>query len=225
MSNQRQDAPSVKVVITGISGTGKSTLFQKLIEREKADWIFLYDHKGGDLARRFKVKACFTLEQLLKATERGGIVIYNPQKEFPGKPDEGFDWFCQYVWAVTQELKGKKIFGADELDALVDNGSKPDSLCVMLDVGRTWELECLFICHAMNGIHNQVRKQFTEVFALLQGDQNGAAWLAENCGFDENQLLNLKHGEWLYKNKNTGFTKKGGSAFVPKNSNRNLSGL
>lgn len=227
MSVQKQDAPSIKVAIPGVSGTGKSTLFENLIRRENARWVFLYDHKDGDLARRFKVRACFDEEQLLDAVQRGGLVIFNPAKLFPGNREEGFHWFCRYVWLAKSHLRGKKIFGSDELDALVDVHSKPDDLCVILDEGRTFQIECMFICQAMNSMHNQVHKQFTEIFAFRQGSKNAAEWLVEkDCGFfNESELMTLKNGLWLYKNTNNGETQRGGTAFHPKNARRNLRGL
>lgn len=225
MNVQKQDHPSVKVLITGASGTGKSTLFEKLIRRERrAKWIFLYDHKGGDLARRFGVRPCFTPDDLEAAVIRGGLVIFNPAELFPGEPERGFEFFCGWVWAVCQVIRGQKILGADELDALVDTYSKPGPLCVILDQGRTYQIDCFFICQATNAIHNQVRKQITEIFVMLQDEKNGLEWLTER-GFSADEIKGLKHGEWLYKNKNTGQAARGGKAFVPKNAGRNLRGL
>jgi len=225
MSAQVQDHPSIKVAISGTSGTGKSTLFETLIRRERAKWIFLYDHKDGDLARRFKVKACFDEEQIYAAIERGdAIIIFNPAKHFPGKPEEGFKFFCELLWALKSLIRGKKIFGADELDALVDARCEPEPLCKILDQGRTFQFDCFFICQAMNGIHNQVRKQFTEIFAFKQGDKNGVGWLEEK-GFNPPELFDLKNGEWHYKNLLNGDSQKGGKAFIPKNAKRDLRGL
>lgn len=223
---QVEDAASVKAIITGISGTGKSTLFEKLVRREQAKRIFLFDHKSGDMARRFGVRACFDREQLIEAIARGDvIIIYNPAKEFPGlRVPDGFDWFCKFIWAIKDLIPGRKILGADELDALVDARSEPESLCLILDQGRTFQIETVFIAQAMNGIHNQVRKQFTEIFVMIQGDKNGVAYLEEK-GFDVAEIAALKHGEWLYLNRNTGERTRGGKAFVPKNSGRNLKGL
>ena len=205
-----------------MSGVGKSTLFEKLIRRESARWIFIYDHKDGDMARRFKIRPCYSLDDLEVATERGGFVIFNPGRMFPGEPERGFDFFVQWVWPICKLLPGKKILASDELDDLLEDARKP--LCVILDQGRTFQIDCVFICQSMNAVHNQVRKQFTEIFAFRQGDKNGTLWLQDK-GFSESELLTLKNGEWLYRNLNTGHFEKGGSPFTPKNAGRNLKGL
>ena len=221
MSVQKQNHPSIKVAIPGVSGVGKSTLFEKLIRRENAKWIFIFDHKDGDLSRRFKAKPCYTVEELEAATARGGFVVFNPGRMYPGEPERGFAFFCEWLFPICKILPGKKIIASDELDNLLDE-HRP--LCVILDQGRTFQMDCFFICQSMNGLHNQVRKQFTEIFAFRQGDANGVIWL-KGKGFVEDEVLNLKNGEWIYKNLNTGAMQKGGSSFEPKNSRRNLAGL
>lgn len=227
MSVQKQDHPSVKAIITGISGVGKSTLFERLIRRENARWVFLFDHKDGDLSRRFKVRPCFDADGLATATEQGEIVIFNPAKMFAGNSEAGFEWFCHWLWLAKSVLRGKKIFGSDELDSLVDERSKPGALCKILDQGRTFQIDCVFICQSMNAIHNQVRKQFTEIFAFRQGDANGTGWLADKDRewFAPEKLMTLQNGLWLQKNLSTGSTFAGGTAFAPKNSARDLRGL
>jgi hypothetical protein len=223
MSFQKQDHPAIKVLISGISGTGKSTLFEKLIRRDKAKWVFLYDHKDGDLARRFNAIPCFTIEDFIAAAERGGMVIFNPGRMFPGEPEKGFEEWTEWIWDIRGE-RGKKIIGADELDAIADLHSKPQFLQRILDQGRTYQMDCIFISQAANNIHNLIRKQFTEIFAFMQGDENATIWLKQK-GFDSDALLNLPYGKWFYKNVLTSQFSEGGEAFEPKNASRNLRGL
>ena len=232
MSVQKQDHPSIKVCIAGISGTGKSTLLEKLIRREHAKWIFVYDHKDGDQARRFGVTPCKTIEEMEAAVIRGGLLIFDYRffrdgdgnRPFAGKREDGFEFFIEWVESIVRIMRGKKILFADELQALVNENSKPDKLVSMMDELRTFQLDFYFCTSAMNVIHNGVRKQFTEIWAFKQGDKASTVSLEEK-GFDRDELMNLKYGEWLYKNGNTGKSERGGKAFVPKNSDRDLRGL
>lgn len=224
--SQDNSEPSVKVVVAGVSGTGKTTLFEKILRQamRRARWVFLYDHKDGDMERRFGVKACSTGDDLFEAIEKpGGVVIFNPHEKF-SDDGEGFAFFNKFVWEVGKNLDGIKIIGADELDAICDERSKPAELCKILNMGRTFKFHCYFIAQSMNGMHNQVRKQMTEIFSFRQGDANGIEWLAKK-GFDGKQLETLKNGLWHYKNLTTGEAKKGGTAFEPKGATRDLRGL
>lgn len=226
MSVQKENHPSVKVCVVGVSGTGKTTLFESLVRRARARWLFLYDHKDGDLARRWQVPACNTPDDLLDAIEAGRrVLIFNPHEMFPGSdPADGFDFFCKFVWEVGRLMRGVKIIGADELDAICDERSKPKELCKILNMGRTFQFDGYFIAQSMNGVHNQVRKQITEIFAFRQGDANGLEWLKQK-GFDGQELETIKNGIWKYKNLTTGAAASGGKEFEPKGACRDLRGL
>ena len=117
MSNQKSDHPSVKVVCVGTSGTGKTTLFMRLIARVRADWVFIYDHKDGDMSRRWGVPSCSSADDLFEAVGAGKrTVVFNPHEMFPGDSEAGFGFFCRFVWEVGRELRGVKLLIADELD-------------------------------------------------------------------------------------------------------------
>ena len=57
-----------------------------------------------------------------------------------------------------------------------------------------------------------VRNQLTEAFIFRQGDDNACDWFAQK-GFDCDRIQNLRPGEWLWKNLNTGQAAYGGTAF------------
>lgn len=226
MSLQKQDHPSVKVCIVGVSGVGKTTLFERLIRRAKsARYVFLYDHKDGDMQQRFGIPSCASPDELIAAVEGGRrFLIYNPHEMFPGDSQAGFAFFCKFVWEVGRQLRGVKIVGADELDSICDERCKPLELVKMLNLGRTFQFDAYFIAQSMNGMHNQVRKQITEIFAMRQGDANGIEWLAKK-GFAGAVFETLPNGCWLYANTNTGEKASGGKPFEPKGASRDLRGL
>lgn len=226
MSVQNQSAASVKVLACGKSGTGKSTLLEKLIKREKCDRLFIYCHKDGDMSRRFKVRPCRDHTSFSEALAgRAPIVIYEPSREHVGKPDEGFEYFCKMLWGIGRMIKGKKGIVADELQSLVDERSKPDELVNMLEMCRTYEMLWFFGATASNGIHNRVRGQITEVFAFHQDESCGTDWLEKGLGMERKNLSSLKYGQWIYKNTITGKIASGGKPFIPKGAERDLKGL
>jgi hypothetical protein len=224
---QKQDHPSIKIICVGVSGVGKNTLWEKLVRREKGvRWYFLYDHKDRDFQRRFGVKPCYTEDDLIAAIVRGGFVVFNPAKMFPGKKEKGWAWFCWWLWKIKGELRGRKIIGCDELEAVCPERARPHSFLRILDEGRTYQFDGFFIAQSMNGMHNQVRKQITEIFAFRQGDKNGCDWLDEKFPRETRiEWEKLPNGIWHYKNTTTGKIATGGKAFKPKGAERDLSGL
>lgn len=212
MSVQDYSWRSTKKLYVGCSGSGKTTLFFQHASREKARVKFWYDHKAMEFSQRFGLKPLFEADELMEQTIKGGNVCFVPSRMFPGKPDEGFAFFCDFVFSVSEQFKGRKLLCADELQRLVGTNSKPDTLLTLCDVGRTYQIDCFFIASSANTIHNLVRHQITEVFAFRQGTKNAVEWLEEK-GFDPEKLQTLKNGEWLQRNLDTGEAGSGGKAF------------
>ena len=201
---QKFDHQSWKILVTGTSGCGKTTLAEKILRTEKARWKFVYDHQG-EFSQRFKVKAAASPEALIDATAKGGIICFDPLEAFPGKAAEGFAFFCDYVFSVASRLTGRKILFCDELQKLIDNKNEPIELLTVCETGRRFEIDFLTISQAPNRIHNAVRNQFTKVFTFRQSDANAIKYLEEN-GFDAEKIRNLsaqKH-EWIARDLNTG---------------------
>ena len=202
MSNQVFSHPSCKVILSGASGTGKTTKFEKLIRKSKARWKFVFDHQG-EFSPRFGQSACYDAEQLCQASARGGWIIFDPVQMYPGDLETGFLFFCDFVFEISKTLKGHKLFCCDELQMLVTPSTAPVELKTILQTGRRYQLDFYAITNALNAIHNSIRNQTTEIYSFLQSDKNAIAYLTEN-GFDETQIRNLGQFEDLWRNLRTG---------------------
>lgn len=211
MSLQKFDHKSDKRLVTGCSGTGKTTLFEQILRREKAPRKFVYDHQG-EFSRRFNVPAVFDVESLCEATARGGWIVFDPLRMFTGRLPEGFQFFCDYVFSVSQVLNGRKLFICDELQKVTRVAVEPVELLSILDTGRRFQVDCFFISQAPNRIHNGVRNQLTYVITFRQSDKNAVKYLEEN-GFDPDAIRNLPKGKYLWRNLDTGESGEGGKAF------------
>jgi len=210
MSVQVFNHPSKKVLVTGVSGTGKTTLFEKLIRKEKARWKFVFDHQG-EFSARFGHEAATDIPTLCEHTGRGGYVIFDPVKfaneagtdgERRGLPG-AFAFFCDFVFAMSENLRGRKILVCDELQKLVTNTKTPDELLCILDTGRRYQLDFFAISQAPNLIHNAIRNQITEIYSFRQNDKNAVQYLAD-AGFNENEIRNLEKFAYLWRNLATG---------------------
>ena len=209
--NQKFDHRSDKRLITGTSGTGKTTLWAQLLKREPATRKFIYDHQG-EFAMRFGVPAIYDLETLIQRTALGGYIVFDPVELFPGRSDAGFAFFCDFVFSSAQCVGGRKLFCCDELQKLTSNKDEPAELLALLDTGRRFQVDCLFISQAPNRIHNGIRNQLTYVYTFRQSDENAIKYLAQN-GFAEDTIRSLPNGKYCWRSFDSGENGEGGKAF------------
>lgn len=204
------DHPKCAVLVCGKSGHGKSTKFNEILDAQSAEYWFIYDHKG-EFHKRFGKSPCFSLEGIALDMEKTGIVCFDPARLFPGRKEDGFLFFCDLAFTVSGEFPGRKIFVCDELQQMAYQ-SRPDELILLMDDGRRRGLDCFFIAQSANQLHNGVINQFTEIMTFTQGTEAAVKPL-KNYGFDDEKILALKPGEWIWRNMSTGEEKTGGSAF------------
>jgi hypothetical protein len=202
--------PSCKVLVTGTSGTGKTTLFESLVRKERTRLWFVYDHQGEFAARFKRLNAVVRgREELLEKTAKGGWVIFDPLDVFPGRSQEGFEFFCDYIFEVSQKMPGRKILAVDELQVITSNTEPPQSLITLCETGRRFQVDLYCISQAPNRLHNAVRNQLTEVYTFRHSDKNALEYLAQN-GFDADEVRGLKPFEWIHRNLNSGAIRRSG---------------
>lgn len=211
MSVQNYSHSSDKRLITGTSGTGKTTLFADMLKKEKAAWKFVFDHQG-EFAHRFEIQPVFDVDGLCAAVEKRGWVCFDPVKMYPGRSAEGFNFFCDFVMAVAEKIKGRKLFACDELQKLTGTRAEPLEFLALLDTGRRYQVDVIAISQSPNRIHNGIRNQLTKVFTFRQSDSNAITYLGEN-GFDPEKIRGLGRGQYLWRNLDSGEAGEGGKAF------------
>ena len=207
---QAFDHKPLKVLITGSSGTGKTTLWQKLIQADKARTKFVFDH-SGEFSHRFGKPPVFDIQGLAQCCV-GGYVVFDPIRLFPGRTDEGFAFYTDFVLQAGDVIKGRKLFCCDELQKLTGTRAEPEELLALLDTGRRYQIDVYAISQAPNRIHNGIRNQLTRVYTFRQSDANAVKYLEEN-GFDADAVRNLARGEYLWRDLDSGESGQGGKAF------------
>lgn len=208
---QKWNHPAFRRGVTGMSGTGKTTLFKSLIDAEKAPTKFFYDHQG-EFSGRFGMQPCFDMETLFQQTDRGGNVCFDPVRMFPGRADEGFLTFCDYIVSIRPHKKGRFLVVTDELQKITDVYNPPEQFLILCDVGRRYQIDVYFAAQSIHALHNRIRNQLTEIYTFRQLDKNAVKPL-EDLGFDAEKIRTLQNGEYIWRNLNTGESKQGGSAF------------
>jgi hypothetical protein len=190
-----------KLLVTGRSGTGKTTYWSRYVTGARAQVKFIFDHQG-EFQARFKSRAATTPAELAAAVPTGWCV-YDPARMFPGRIPEAFGFFCAFAFEASRRIRGRKLFACDELQALIGTAAMPPELALVLETGRREELDAAMISQQPNLVHNRVRNQVTEVAAFAQTDQNAVGWL-EAAGFQAHQVRALRPGECIVRNLGSG---------------------
>lgn len=196
-----------KILVTGKSGTGKSTYFTRYVLNSAHDWKFIFDHEG-EFQQRLDCGAVYELAGLEEPLQEERWVIYDPSKEFPGETEAAFDKFLGWVFARCATLPGTKLFACDELQKMVGTMSVTHNLTCLLETGRRRGLDCVMISQQPNAIHNRVREQLTEVVTFQQLTDNAIDFLAQ-IGFDAEQVRALHPGEFWARSLSTSAEARG----------------
>lgn len=200
---QKFDHLPDKRLITGGSGTGKTTLVESLMRKEKARLKFVYDHEG-QFCQRYGHEPVYA-DGLDEAVARGGWVVFDPSEDFESDFEQGLEFYCDYILALSKELKGRKLFHIDELDLLTSNTKYPRALVAVMQTGRRYEIDCFFISGQPNNLHNRVRSQLTAVYTFFHSDRAALEFLTDN-GIPEETIRSLGEHGWFYRHLRTGAT-------------------
>ena len=195
-----------KVLVTGQSGSGKTTFWTRFVVNTPARIKFVYDHEG-ECSYRAGINPARTIEELGRAAGTPWCV-FDPATMFPGDAEGGWRFFCDFAFSVSNKLQGRKLLCTDELQKITDTHKLSKPFATVLETGRRYELDCAFIAQQPNLLHNRVRNQLTEVVSFLQLDHNAIGWL-EGIGFDGQALPALRPGAFLTRNLRNGTSEAG----------------
>jgi hypothetical protein len=193
-----QHKPS-RLLITGKSGTGKSEYFIRYVEAvcSRYTTVFVFDHEG-EFSDRTGWPAARTLEELEKPKH---VQCFDPIDLYPGDKQTAFEFYCDYVFQYAQchEDRGEQfLFGCDELQKIgIDTDVLPPDLSCLVETGRRYCIDTVFIAQQCNLIHNRLRNQVTEVVTFRHEEKRALQWLCE-YGFSEDELRSLNPvGEYI----------------------------
>jgi hypothetical protein len=190
-----------KILIVGKSGSGKSTYQIRYVENAPYARVFLFDHKL-EFEERLGVAACDSTDALVEQIKKGErFLSYHHSSDFPGDSENGFQFFCEWVYEITKVLRDdgqKSLFACDEVNRFTGTSDMGWAFRQLIEDGRLQGLDFCGTSHAANQIHNRLRLQLTEIVALRTLDPRPLAFLEEN-GFDPEQVKNLPVGAFITK--------------------------
>lgn len=204
----------LKVVVTGKSGSGKTTYFQKLIENGwQTYWktIFLYDWQG-ELSFRLKVPSITKTSEFPEVLKTSGFICFDPSLEFEGDYETGLDFFAKWAFEVSKKCTSEqqelcpppRLFGCDELQLITSNSGLSGELQTVLQTGRRWGLDFAVVSQQLNELDNVFRNQMTERVTFQHEDPYVLS-VMRDWGFDPDEVSRLAPGSYLWRDDKGGF--------------------
>lgn len=186
------------LIVTGQSGTGKTTFWLRYLQGERVRMRFVFDGEG-EVSHKLRIMPATRPDELAAACERGTWCVFDPGVMFPGRNPEAFAFFCDFAFQAGQRIPGRKLFACDELQKLVGVNSCPWELSCILETGRRHELDSAIITQQCNLVHNRVRSQTTEAVTFRHVEDRALAWLSA-VGFDPEAVCRLPGGRFIARN-------------------------
>lgn len=194
----------IKTVITGKSGSGKTTYFERLLANGfKSYWqtIFLYDWQG-EMAERLNLQPTFKISQLPQSL-KSGFVCFDPSIEYEGEYEQGLLFFADWTYQVCKshdtDPPYPRLFACDEMQLLTQPGTTEPEIQRILQTGRRCGLDMAIVAQQLNELHNKLRSQSTERVCFQHEDPRVLQVLGD-WGFTDDEVHSLAVGEYLYLN-------------------------
>lgn len=185
----------------GESGSGKTTLAVKFLVNSKYDYNFIFDEEE-QFSEMLGIPACRTPEEIEAAIPTGWI-LFCPDKMFPGEPEKALAFWCEFVCEICNKLSGKKSFMLDEAGNFQESNNIPLPLRIVVQCGRRYGVDGVFLGHHPNEFHNKLRRQLTEIICFQTFEDTSDDFL-RNRGFNMDELKALQPFKWIGRTK-TGY--------------------
>ncbi len=183
--------------IFGGSGTGKTTYAAKFITHAPARHVFIFDAEG-EFSQRLQLAPCRTVYELDQAIPTGWI-CYDPHIMFPGQLERALEYFTRLTLRAAAIVPGRKLFVVDELGRYTGGSSIPQALKTLVQTGRRYGVDGVFMAQQPNELHNTIRVQLTEMVCFQLTD-NTALEIPKKFGFDIEAVRALKPFQFICRN-------------------------
>ena len=182
------------VGVFGVSGSGKTTFALRLLVGREYVARFVFDW-DGQVAARLALPPAHSRSDCETALATG-FVLFDPNREWPGRHSEAFSWFCGWAFEASGRGPGRKILVVDEVWRYLDNWRIPEPLQACVQTGRVRGLDLLFATQRPNRLNETLSGELTESVCFRIGGERSLKVL-EGLGFETEEVSSLPLGAFV----------------------------
>lgn len=195
-------------LIAGRSGSGKSTFARRYLRNAGGVSLRLVWDDQCEYSRAFNVRASDSVEDL-EAGVPLGWVFFDPSLMFPGRPEEGFRFFCDWAMSVSQRGGGRKVLLVDEVWRYCNPAFIPRELAACVQMGRKYELETVFATQRPQRVNESILGEVTEAVSFHLIGKNAVGKMSDCYDMAAEEIEKLPAGSWVSKNMQSGGLMRG----------------
>lgn len=188
-------------IVAGVSGSGKSTFALRYLVNAVIDVRFIFD-LGGEYSSRLRLPPAVDAYSLGLGLCRGWV-LFDPERLFPGRIQQAFAFFCDWVFAVSQRIRGRKVLIVDESYRYQTNNAIPGELACCVFDGLKRGLDVMFNIQAPNKLNNTILNECTE-FVAFRLQSGRATELCTEWGFNPEELSRLQDLQFISRTSSGG---------------------
>ena len=198
---------SVKVVC-GVSSYGKTLFGIRYALNAPLAVRYFYDAEFSELdpaqpeyAHRLKLPPARTAADLDLALCRGWV-CFDPHTMFPGRLDEGLEFFCEWAYETSKRIEGEKALFVDEIWRYTNPHTLPPNLATIVQTGRRARLQLVCNTQEPSGL-GKIANGMSELVAFRLQSRANLDWIEFN-GLDPAEVGQLNVRQFVARNCDTG---------------------
>jgi len=188
-------------ICAGLSGTGKSTFTLRYLVNADLAIRFCFD-PDGEFAKRLDLEPAHDAYELGLAL-CNGWVIFDPHTLFAGRVTDGFAFFCDWAFTVSERVPGRKCLVVDEVWKYCTPAAIPAELALVTQTGRKRGLALLVNTQRPTKLNGSILNEVSE-FVCFRLQENNALEKAGEYGFDLDELKSLPDLQFVARNLDSG---------------------